>query len=63
MTDIQNPKIILDEMDQIKLKQGERHRLIGLDNYSVISELWQHTDYKNPSNEDDIVRISDDYGR
>ena len=63
MTDIQNPKIILDEKDQIKLKQGERHRLIGLDNYSVISELWQHTDYKNPSNEDDIVRISDDYGR
>ena len=63
MTDIQNPKIILDEMDQIKLKQGERHRLIGLDNYSVISEIWQHTDHKNPSNEDDIVRISDDYGR
>ncbi len=63
MTDIQNPKIILDEKDQIKLKQGERHRLIGLDNYSVISEIWQHTDNKNPSNEDDIVRISDDYGR
>ena len=63
MNDIQNPKIILDEKEQIKLKQGERHRLIGLDNYSVISEIWQHTDHKNPSNEDDIVRISDDYGR
>ena len=59
----QNPKIILNQKDQIKLKQGERHRLIGLDDYAVISEIWQHTDPENPSNEDDIVRISDDYGR
>ena len=63
MNDIQNPKIILYEKDQIKLKQGERHRLIGLDDYAVISEIWQHTDPENPSNEDDIVRIFDDYGR
>ena len=63
MNDIQSPKIILNEKDQIKLKQGERHRLIGLDDYAVISEIWQHTDPENPSNEDDIVRISDDYGR
>jgi len=63
MNDIENPKIILNEKDQITLKQGERHRLIGLDDYAVISEIWQHTDPKNPSNEDDIVRISDDYGR
>ena len=63
MNDKQNPKIILNEKDQIKLKQGERHRLIGLDDYAVISEIWQHTDSENPSNEDDIVRISDDYGR
>ena len=63
MNDIENPKIILNEKDQITLKQGERHRLIGLEDYAVISEIWQHTDYKNPSNEDDIVRISDDYGR
>ena len=63
MDDIQNPKIILNEKDQIKLKQGERHRLIGLDDYAVISEIWQHTDPENPSNEDDIVRVSDDYGR
>ena len=63
MNDIQNPKTILNEKDQITLKQGERHRLIGLDDYAVISEIWQHTDPENPSNEDDIVRISDDYGR
>ena len=63
MNDIQNPKIILNEKDQIRLKQGERHRLIGLDDYAVISEIWQHTDPNHPSDENDIVRISDDYGR
>ena len=63
LNDIENPKTILNEKDQITLKQGERHRLIGLDDYAVISEIWQHTDPENPSNEDDIVRISDDYGR
>ena len=63
LNDIENPKTILNEKDQITLKQGERHRLIGLDDYAVISEIWQHTDPGNPSNEDDIVRISDDYGR
>ena len=63
MNDIQNPKIILNEKDQIRLKQGERHRLIGLEDYAVISEIWQHTDPNHLSDENDIVRISDDYGR
>ncbi len=63
MNDKQNPIIILNEKDQITLKQGERHRLIGLDDYAIVSEIWLHTDSENPSNEDDIVRISDDYGR
>ena len=63
MNNIQNPKTILNEKDQITLKQGERHRLIGLEDYAVISEIWQHTDPDHPSDENDIVRISDDYGR
>ena len=49
--------------DQIKLKQGERHRLIGLDDYCLVAEIWQHTDKNNPSNEGDIVRVQDDFGR
>ena len=49
--------------DQIELKKGERHRLVGLDDFAVIAEIWQHTDPNNPSDENDIVRISDDYGR
>ena len=60
---IEKPVKILNEKDQIKLKKGERHRLIGLDDYAVISEIWQHTDSDHPSDENDIVRISDDYGR
>ena len=63
MDDKEQPILILNEGDQIKLKLGERHRLIGLDNFGIISEIWQHIDDDNPSDEDDIVRLSDDYGR
>ncbi|MEO6639321.1 MAG: hypothetical protein ABIN25_13670 [Ginsengibacter sp.] len=49
--------------DLIILKQGERHRLIGLSSWGIIAEIWQHTDENNPSNEDDIVRVQDDFGR
>lgn len=49
--------------DQIKLQQGERHRLIGLDDWGVVAEIWQHTDPENPSDESDIVRVQDDFGR
>jgi len=63
MNDNEQPMVILNEKDQIELKQGERHRLIGLDDFGVVSEIWQHTCRDNPSDEDDIVRLSDDYGR
>ena len=59
----QSPIIKLDEGDQVKLKNGERHRLIGLDGFAVLAEIWQHTDPDNPSDENDIIRLSDDYGR
>ena len=59
----QSPIVKLDEGDEIKLQKGERHRLIGLDDYAVLAEIWQHTDPNNPSDEDDIVRLSDEYGR
>lgn len=47
----------------ITLQQGERHRLVGLDSWSVLAEIWQHTDPSNPSDEEDIVRVQDDFGR
>ena len=49
--------------DIITLKQGERHRLIGLKTWGIVAEIWKHTDKHNPSNEDDIVRVQDDFGR
>ena len=59
----QNPIVKLDEGDEVKLEKGERHRLIGLDDYAVLAEIWQHTDSNHPSDENDIVRLDDDYGR
>lgn len=49
--------------DKIKLQQGERHRLIGLQGWGLVAEIWQHTDAAHPSDEDDIVRVQDDFGR
>lgn len=54
---------ILNVGDTITLKQGERHRLIGLGEYAVFAEIWQHTNADNPSDENDIVRVQDDFGR
>ena len=62
-SDIENEIKIYKEGDQIILQQGERHRLIGLDNYSIVAEIWQHTDKNNPSDEEDIIRVQDDFGR
>ena len=62
-TDEEKIQHTLKEGDVIKLKQGERHRLIGLDEWGMVAEIWQHTDESNPSNEDDIARVQDDFGR
>lgn len=47
----------------IQLRQGERHRLIGLDGWGIVAEIWRHSDEVNPSDEDDIIRVQDDFGR
>ena len=62
-SDEENEMKIYNEGGQIVLEQGERHRLIGLDEYSVVAEIWQHTDVNHPSDEDDIIRVQDDFGR
>ncbi len=53
----------LNTGDTIRLAQGQRHRLVGLDGWGIIAEIWQHTDVANPSDEEDIVRVQDDFGR
>lgn len=62
-TDEQNPveEMILGSV--ISLERGERHRLIGTDNWGVVAEIWMHSDPSNPSDEGDIVRLQDDYSR
>ena len=49
--------------DVINLEKGERHRLIGLSDFGIVAEIWIHTDPTNPSDENDIVRLQDDYSR
>lgn len=61
-TDLENPMETFNPGDQIKLEQGTRHRLVGLDDYGVVAEIWQHTD-SIPSDEQDIIRIQDDFER
>jgi mannose-6-phosphate isomerase-like protein (cupin superfamily) len=61
-TDKKGPIEIFNPGDQIKLQQGIRHRLLGLNDFGVVAEIWQHTD-KELSDEDDITRVQDDFGR
>ena len=63
MDNNQNEMEILNEGDIINFQIKERHRLVGLSNFGVVAEIWIHTDLKNPSNEQDIVRLEDDYSR
>lgn len=50
--------------DMIHLDCGEIHRLCGdLMSWGRVAEIWEHVDPANPSNEDDIVRLQDDYAR
>jgi mannose-6-phosphate isomerase len=62
-TDEQNEPGIYAVQDIITLPVGQRHRLVGLDQWGVVAEIWQHTEASNPSDESDIVRLQDDFGR
>ena len=62
-TDEEGELVVYQVGETIKLAQGERHRLIGLDKQAIIAEIWQHTDAAKPSDENDIIRVQDDFGR
>ena len=61
--DVQPSPLTYDTGRTIVLSKGERHRLIGLDAPGIVAEIWQHTDPTHPSDEEDIVRLQDDFGR
>ena len=63
MTDEQGDMKEYQKGDLIVLEKGERHRLVGLDDWGKIAEIWQHTDPEHPSDEEDIIRLQDDFGR
>ena len=63
LTDEQTELKEMEMFETLVLGQGERHRLVGLNDWGIIAEIWQHTDATNPSNEEDIVRLADDFGR
>ena len=60
--DTQGELLKFKQGQQVRLAQGERHRLIGLEDYGVVAEIWQNTD-SVLSDEQDIVRVQDDFKR
>jgi mannose-6-phosphate isomerase-like protein (cupin superfamily) len=63
LTDEEAPMRSYAPGEVLSLELGERHRLIGLQTWGVIAEIWQHIDAASPSDELDIVRVADDYQR
>ncbi len=53
---------ILNTNDIVVIENQERHRLVGLDKQAIVAELWCHTDV-HLSDENDIIRLQDDYKR
>lgn len=47
----------------VQFQKEERHRLVASNQWTLVAEIWQHTDKKQLSDEDDITRIQDDYSR
>lgn len=62
-TDEEGAPKTIKEGEVVEIPQGVRHRSVGRDQWALIAEIWQHTDLANPSNEGDIVRLQDDFGR
>ena len=62
-SDNQSAGKLFNEGDIIQIAREQRHRLKGLTTWGIIAEIWQHTDKAHPSDEDDIVRVDDDFGR
>jgi mannose-6-phosphate isomerase len=63
LSDVEGPPETINEGQVITIAQGIRHRGAGLAGWALVAEIWQHTDPNNPSNENDIVRVQDDFGR
>ena len=55
---------MLRPLEVVTLPCGCVHRLSAPDDgWAVVAAFWQHQDPANPSDDDDIIRYDDDYGR
>lgn len=62
-TDDQPEAVEYQAGELVEIDQGVRHRLVGLDTWGIVAEIWKHTDPANPSTEEDNHRVQDDFKR
>lgn len=62
-SDNETHPVTINENEVALIDQGMRHRGIGLNDWALVAEIWQHTIPSNPSDEEDIIRVQDDFGR
>jgi len=62
-SDEQPPAHELDTGEDAEIDSRVRHRLVGMDGWGVVAELWLNVNPEHLSDEDDIVRVKDDYNR
>ncbi len=61
-TDIETEMKVYAIGKSIETQSRSKTSSYRLDDYAVVAEIWQHTD-KIPSDEEDIIRVQDDFGR
>jgi mannose-6-phosphate isomerase len=63
--DVQQKPVRVEAGTVVQFGDSERHRLCALDDgtFCLVAEIWQHVDPSRLSDEDDIVRLDDDYQR
>lgn len=62
--DIQGDLHEVEPGHEVQFAAGECHRLVGVkDAFTLVAEIWQHTDPAHLSDEADITRLQDDYQR
>lgn len=62
-TDEQEAPLPIQKWEVIKIKEMYRHRLIGDLERGIVAEIWEHTDPQDLSDENDIIRLEDDWKR
>lgn len=62
-TDKETEPVTYRKGDIVRIPQGVRHRLVGLEGWGVVAEIWQHTDPFHLSDEADNHRVQDDFKR